>query len=106
MCEGPLDKAEGVGLGPAHVARKAGTKAVEYVIIDVHKLEGASLDVKATPTPTKSTTSVELAGRAVKATTVKPEALKLWAESKAWCGLETPLLPPSQKDLGKLGTLL
>jgi len=34
------------------------------------------LDVKATPTPTKSTTSIELAGRAVEATTAKPEVLE------------------------------
>jgi len=76
LCEGPLDKAGGVGLRPAYAARKAGAKAVEHVIIDVHKPGGASLDVKATPTPIKSTASIKLAGRAVEATTIKPKVLK------------------------------
>jgi len=105
LCKGPLDEAGGVGLGPAHVARKAGAKAVKHMIIDVHNPGGASLDAKATPAPTKSTTSIKLAGRAVEATTTKPEALEPWAESKAWHRLEMLLLPLSQKDFSKLGML-
>ncbi len=83
LCKGPLDEAGGVGLGPAHAARKAGAKAVKHAIVNTHKPGGASLDVKATPAPTESTASIKLAGRAVEATTTKPEVLEPWAESKA-----------------------
>src|SRR6266851_8574829 len=49
LCEGPLDEAGGVGLGPAHVARKVDAKAVEHTIVDMHKPGGVLLDMKATP---------------------------------------------------------
>ena len=47
-----------------------------WVALEVIKLKGALLDVNATPAPTKSTTSVKLAGRAEEATTAKPEVLE------------------------------
>jgi len=73
----------GVGLRPVHVAGKASMKAVNRVIVSVHKPRGASLDVNALPALTKGTTSIKLIGVAEKATTAEPEALEPRAESIA-----------------------
>jgi hypothetical protein len=98
-----------------------GAEASEHAQVDAHEPGGVSLDANPAPAPTKGTASVELAGRAVKATTAQPEALDHWAKSEAWCGLGTlplplprkaptvgrhrpePPLPLSQKDTGVLG---
>jgi len=104
LCEDSPDEAGGVGLGPIHAAGKAGTKAVERVVIDAHEPGGASLDVNAAPAPTEGTASVELFGVAKNAATAEPEALEPRAEGEAWLRLEKPPLPPSQKDPGVLGT--
>ena len=71
----------------------------------MHEPEGMLLDTNGTPAPTKSTASVGLAGGAEGATTAKPKVLEPWAESEAWCRLET-LLPPLQKRLGEPRSLL
>lgn len=92
-----------MGLRPVHAAGNTGAKAVERVVVEAHEPGGASLDANGAPAPTEGTASVELAGGAEGATTTKPEALEPRAESKARRGLETPLLPPSQKDLGEPG---
>ncbi len=47
------------------------------MVVDMHEPGGVSLDVNGTPAPTKGTASIELAGRAIKATTAQPEALDL-----------------------------
>jgi len=73
----------GVGLRPVHVAGKASMKAVNRVIVSVHKPRGASLDVNALPALTKGTTSIKLISVAEKATTAEPEALEPRAESIA-----------------------
>jgi len=79
-----------------------GMMAIKCVVIEAHELGGMSLDVNGTLAPTKGTASVELAGRAERATTAKPEVLEPWAESEAWRRLETLPLPP-QKGSGKPG---
>jgi|SRR6266851_6361759 len=76
--------------------------AVECVVVEAHEPGGTSLDANGALAPTEGTASIELAGRAEGATTAKPEALEPWAESEAWCGLET-LPPPPQKGSGKPG---
>jgi hypothetical protein len=76
LYEDPPDEAGGVGLGPVYIAGKVSTEALECIVIEVHEPEGASLDAKATPAPTKGTASVKLASRAVEATTAKPEVLE------------------------------
>ncbi len=45
------------------------------------------------PAPTEGTASIELAGRAVEATTAEPKALESWAESVVSHKLKTPLPP-------------
>jgi hypothetical protein len=60
-----------------------GAKAVERAVVDAHESGGASLDANAVPATTEDAASVELAGRAEKATTAQPEALEPWAESEA-----------------------
>ena len=71
--EGPLHEAEGACLGSTGMA---GLKAIECVTVEAHEPEGAFLDANAAPAPTKGTASIKLAGRAVQATTAKPEALE------------------------------
>ena len=94
LCKEPSDEPGGVGLRPIHMAGNAGMGVIEHMVIDVHEPGGAPLDANGTPAPTKGTASVELAGRAVKATTIQPEVLDPWAKSEAWRGLGMPLLPP------------
>ena len=71
--------------------------------IDVHKLEGVSLDMNATPAPTEGTASIKLIGVAKKAAAAEPKVLELRAESMAWPQLEMLLLPLPQNGLGKPG---
>ena len=74
-------------------AGKAGTEAVECMTIKAIEPKGALLDMNTTPAPTKSTASIELAGRAEEATITKPEVLEPWAESTVWSRLEMLPLP-------------
>jgi len=57
---------------------------------NVHKQGGVPLLVGTAPAPTKSTISVEPAGKAEKAITTKPEASVPWAQDKAGCKVEMP----------------
>jgi len=59
-----------------------GMKAIECTVVKAHKPEGTSLEANSTPAPTKGTASVKLAGRAERATTIRPKVLEPWAESK------------------------
>src|SRR6266851_4828792 len=103
LCKEPLDKQEGVGLGPVHAAGNAGMGDIECVVVDAHEPGGVSLDMNGTPAPTKGTASIKLAGRAVKATTAQPKALDPQAKSEAWCRLKTPLLSPL-REVPSMGT--
>jgi hypothetical protein len=107
LCEDPPDEAGGVGLGPVHVAGKAGAVTLDCVVVDVHEPGGASLDVDADadtiPAPTEGTASVKLIGVAKKAATAKSEVFEPIAEGEVWCGLDMSL-PLLQKDPGVLGT--
>jgi hypothetical protein len=95
LCEDPLAKAGGVGLGPVHAAGKVGAKAIERIVVDSHEPGGVSLDADTAPAPTEGTASVKLIGVAEKATTAEPEALEPRAEGTVWVGLEMPSLLPS-----------
>ncbi len=56
-------------------------EAIDCMVIDMHKPEGALLNTNALPAPTKGTASVKLISVAEKATTAEPEALEPRAES-------------------------
>ena len=76
LYEDPLDEAGGVGLRPVYTAGKVSIEALKCAVIEAYEPEGASLDAKAAPAPTKGTASIKLASRAVEATTAKPEVLE------------------------------
>jgi hypothetical protein len=83
----PSGGTRGVGLGPAHAARKEGAKIIECVAVEAIKPRGASLDANAAPAPTEGTASVKLIGVAEKAAVAEPEALEPRAEGEAGVGL-------------------
>jgi hypothetical protein len=93
----PLEEPGGAGLGLAYAAKKVGAEAIKRMVVNTYEPWGALLDVNGTPAPTQGTTSIELAGGAVKATTAQPEALDPWAKGKAWHGLGMPPLLPLRK---------
>jgi len=66
-------------------------KKVEPLCADAHKQGGAPLLAGATPALTKSTISIEPAGKAEKAVAAKPEVLVLWAQDRAGHEVEMPL---------------
>ena len=103
--EPPLKEPEGVGLGPVHVAKKAHTEPIECAVANMRRPGKVLLDanIYGTPAPAEGTASVELAGRAIKATTAQPKALDPWAKSEAWHGLGTPPLLLLRMHPGMLG---
>ena len=103
LCKEPPDEPGGVGLGPIHMAGNVGMGVIECMVVDAHEPGGALLGENGTLAPTKGTTSIKLAGGAVKATTTQPEALDPWAKSEAWCRLGMPPLSPPQEVLS-MGT--
>jgi hypothetical protein len=105
----PLEEPGGVPLRLVHVVEKVGVEAMAHAAANVCEPGGVSLDADGILAPTKGTTSVEPASRAVKATAARPEALEPRAENVVWSKLQPPplTLPPSspRPDSGKLGSL-
>ena len=66
-----------------YVPEGPGAKAVECMAVDTHEPGEALLDMNAMPATTEDATSIDLAGRAKKATITQPKALEPWAESEA-----------------------